>query len=116
MTEPTTLFSPVQLASVIGIAAFLLSIWRNIVAIRRDSKARPDNSELSESVVRLTAIVESHQKSLEKLERECAACRLFQSGEVGKAFGKFDDVAAMVNRLSGKIDVLLQQKGVIRHG
>ena len=114
--EANTLFSPVQLAAFIGIAAFLISIWRNIVSIRRDSKARPDNAQLSESVVRLTAIVENHQQSLEKLERECAACRLFQSGEVGKAFGKFDEVAAMVNRLSGKIDVLLQQKGALRHG
>jgi len=109
--DASDLFSPLQLAAFIGIAAFLISIWKNLLAIRRDSKARPDNSELSESVVRLTAIVEQHQNSLERLETDCSTCKRYQSGEIGKVYNKVDEVAAMVNRLCGKIDVLTSRTG-----
>ncbi|NCA83914.1 MAG: hypothetical protein EOM72_14460 [Opitutae bacterium] len=109
--ETASLFSPLQLAAFVGIAAFLLSIARNAQALWLGSKAKPDNSQLSESVVRLTAIVEQHQSSLEKLEADCSTCKRHQSGEIGKVYNKVDEVAAMVNRLCGKIDMLTSRTG-----
>ena len=106
MPDATSLFSPLQLAAFIGIAAFLISIWKNILAVRSMSKDKPDNAELSNAVTRLTAIAEAHERTLAKLESDCATCKRYQSGEIGKVYNKIDEVAAMVNRLCGKIDML----------
>jgi hypothetical protein len=108
-TDANQLFSPLQLAAAVGILAFLLSIARNALAIRQMTRPRPDSADLSTTLTRLTTLVEQHDKALVKLEGDCAICKRYQSAEIGKVYNKVDEVAAMVNRLCGKIDMLTQR-------
>ncbi|HRR33546.1 MAG TPA: hypothetical protein P5026_05570 [Kiritimatiellia bacterium] len=110
MTGPESLFSPVQLAAFIGIAAFLLSIYVNVLKARRLTRLEPGNAELSTAFARLAALVEQHDRGLRKLEDECAACRRYQSAEIGKVHNRVDDVAGLCARLDGKMDMLLNRK------
>ncbi len=107
MTGPESLFSPVQLAAFIGCAAFLLSIYVNVLKARKLNKSEPDNAKLSEAVTRLAAISENHEASISKLEAACAACKSHQSAEVGKVHNRVDEVAAGVAKLDGKMDILI---------
>ena len=105
--ETASLFSPLQLAAFIGIAAFILSMAVNILTIRKMTSPRPENEKLGEAVTRLTAISEHHAAAILKIEQACASCRTHQSAEVGRVHNRVDEVAAAVSRLDGKMDTLI---------
>ena len=115
MPDATSLFSPLQLAAFIGIAAFLISIWKNILGIRAMSKAKPDNADLSNSVTRLQTKIETHDAALTELREACAECKRFQTQELDKIYNRINDVAGQVSHMSGRMEMLVSRKEP-RHG